>query len=197
MGQSPSTASMDIKLASSRRPARAVGYLAQGRRADGNGGGTAGTSLAGVVAASVTNNHTSESPHPVPPRRRGTGSNRNPPPPASRLGQTSTPKRAGGRHLDGVEAEPQSPCTEAPVESPDENPDDAPLKLTNKPIRIAMWNMCRQGTRKDPSGRKKIRFVEQVMTLENIDVLVLTETHTTSVPVSHRVRVLEQTGLAA
>lgn len=36
-----------------------------------------------------------------------------------------------------------------------------------------------------------------MLTLENIDIMVLTETHTTSLPCSRRVQVLEQTGLAS
>ena len=41
-----------------------------------------------------------------------------------------------------------------------------------------------------------MRLVEHLLTLEDIDVLVLTETHTVSLPVSRRVQVLEQSGLA-
>jgi len=176
----PLHSSMEYKLASSRRPAKAVGYPAQGRGADGDGGGTAGTSLAGVVAASVTNNHECETPHPAASRRRAAGSNRDPPP-SPNMGQTSAPKRAGGTLLDGAEAEPGDP----------------PIQLTRRTFRIATWNMCGQGTRDDQGSKGKMRFAEQLMTLENIDILVLTETHTTSLPCSRRVQVLEQSGLAA
>ena len=179
-GAIPLHSSMEYKLASSRRPAKAVGYLAQGRGADGDGGGTAGTSLAGVVAASVTNNHECETPHPAASRRRAAGSNRDPPP-SPNMGQTSAPKRAGGTLLDGAEAEPGDP----------------PIQLTRRTFRIATWNMCGQGTRDDQGSKGKMRFAEQLMTLENIDILVLTETHTTSLPCSRRVQVLEQSGLAA
>jgi len=71
---------MDYKFTSSRCPAKAVGYPAQSHGADGDSGGTAGTSLAGVEAASVSNNHESEIPHPAAPRRSATGSNHDPPP---------------------------------------------------------------------------------------------------------------------
>jgi len=80
-GAIPLHSSMEYKLATSRRPARAVGYPAQGQQADSDGGGTAGTSLAGVVAASVTNNHICEIPHPAASRRRAAGPNGDPPPP--------------------------------------------------------------------------------------------------------------------
>jgi len=179
-GAIPLHSSMDYKLATSRRPAQAVGYPAQGRGADGDGGGTAGTSLAGVVAASVTNNHKCETPHPAVPKRRTVGSNSDPSP-SSVSGQTLAPKGAGGKLLNGAEAEP----------------DDPPIKLTNKPFKLATWNMCGQGTRQDPTSRRKIRFAEQLMVMEDIDILVLTETHTTSLPASCRVQVVEQTGLAA
>jgi len=179
-GAIPLYSSMDYKLATSRRPARAVGYPAQGQGADGNGGGTAGTSLVGVVAASVSNSHTRENPHPAPPRRRVAGSNSDPPPPSSGSGQISAPKRAGGRLPDGAETAPEDP----------------PLVLTKKPFKIATWNMCGQGSRAAPKDKAKICLVEHLLTLEDIDILVLTETHTVSLPVSRRVQVLEQSGLA-
>jgi len=179
-GALPLHSFMEYKLATSRCPTQAVGYPAQGRGADSDGGGTAGTSLAGVVAASVTNNHKREIPHPAVPGRSAAGSNRDPSP-SLVPGQNSTPKRAGGKLPDRVEAEPEDP----------------PIQLTRKPYRVATWNMCGQGTRQESDSKKKMRFAEQIMTLEDIDVLVLTETHTTSLPCSRRVQVLEQTGLAA
>jgi len=141
---------------------------------------TAGTSLAGVVAAGVSNSQLCENPHPVAPPRRATGSNRDPPPPSSGSGQTSAPKRARGKTPDGAGAEPEDP----------------PLVLTKKPFKLATWNMCGQGSRAAPKEKVKIRLVEHMLTLEDIDMLVLTETHTVSLPISRRVRVLEQSGLA-
>jgi len=179
-GAIPLHSTMDYKLATSRRPTKAVGYPAQGRGADGDGGGTVGTSLAGVVAASVTNNHNSENPHPAALWRSAAGSNGNPPP-SPNMGQTSAPKRARGKLPDGAEAVP----------------DDPPILLTWRSFRIATWNMCGQGTKAELSSRAKLRFAEQLMTMEDIDILVLTETHTTSLPSSRRVQVLEQSGLAA
>jgi len=171
---------MEYKLASSKRPAKAVGYPAQGRGADGDSGGTAGTSLAGVVAASVTNNQNGENPHPAAPRRRAAGSNCDPPPSPS-MGQTSAPNRTGGKFPDGAEAEP----------------DDPPIQLTRRSFKVATWNMCGQGMRTGPNNTDKMRLAEQLMTTEDIDILVLTETHTTSLPCSRRVKVLEQSGLNA
>jgi len=179
-GAIPLHSSMEYKLATSRRPAQAVGYPAQGRGADGDGGGTAGTSLVGVVAASVSNSQICENPHPAPPRRRAAGSNSDPPPPSSESGQTSAPKRTGGRFPDGAEAEPE----------------DSPLVLTRKPFKLATWNMCGQGSQSAPRDKTKMRLVEHLLTLEDIDILVLTETHTVTLPVSRRVQVLEQSGLA-
>jgi len=179
-GALPLHSSMEYKLATSRRPAKAVGYPAQSRGADGDGRGTAGTSLAGVVAASVSNSQICENPHPVAPPRRAAGSNRNPPPPSSGSGQTSAPKRVRGKTPDGAGAEPVDP----------------PLVLTKKPIRLATWNMCGQGSRAAPKDKAKMRLVEHLLTLEDIDILVLTETHTVSLPTSRRIQVLEQSGLA-
>jgi len=56
--------------------------------------------------------------------------------------------------------------------------------------------MCGQGTRDAPRNKLKIKLVEHLLTLEDIDIMVLTETHTTSLPNSRRVQVLEQSGLA-
>jgi len=179
-GAIPLHSFMDYKLATSRRPARAVGYPAQSRGADGDGGGTAGTSLAGVVAASVSNSQKRENPHPVAPPRRAIGSNCDPPPPSSGSGQTSAPKRVRGKTPDGAEAEPKDP----------------PLVLTKKPFKLATWNMCGQGSRAAPREKVKMRLIEHLLTLEDIDILVLTETHTVSLPVSRRVQILEQSGLA-
>jgi len=133
-----------------------------------------------VVAASVSNSHIRENPHPAPPRRRDAGSNSDPPPPSSGSGQISAPKRARGRFPDGAETAPEDP----------------PLVLTKKPFKIATWNMCGQGSRTAPRDKAKTRLVEHLLTLEDIDILVLTETHTTSLLVSQRVQVLEQSGLA-
>ena len=91
-----------------------------------------------------------------------------------------TPKRTGGRLPDGAETAPEDP----------------PLVLTKKPFRIATWNMCGQGSRTAPKDKAKMRLVEHMLTLEDIDILVLTETHTVSLPVSRRIQVLEQSGLA-
>jgi len=179
-GQSPSTApwitdsqAQDVLQRLSATRLRAVGLTVTAE-------GQQGTSLAGVVAASVTNNQNSENPHPAAPRRRAAGSNCDPSP-LTTSGQTSAPKRAGGTLLDGAEAVP----------------DDPPIELTQRTFKIATWNMCGQGTRKEPNDTGKLHFAEQLMTLENIDILVLTETHMTSLPSSRRVQVLEQSGLAA
>ena len=75
LGQSPSSNLMfKFKLASSR-PAQAVGYQAQGLRADGDSGATAGSSLVGVGAASANGNHTCEIPSPVASQQSASGPN--------------------------------------------------------------------------------------------------------------------------
>jgi len=71
------------------------------------------------------------------------------------------------------------------------------MNLQKRSFKLATWNMCGQGTRTAPNSKEKLRFAEQLMFLEDLDVLVLTETHTTSLPVSWQVRVLEQSGLAS
>jgi len=171
---------MEVKAATSRCPTKAVGYLAQSRGADGDGRGTAGTSLAGVVAASVSNSHNSEFPHLVASTRSTTSSNCDPSPPTG-SGRTSAPKGATGRLTNGVEGEPIAPT----------------MPLQNRTFKLATWNMCGQGTKTATNSREKLRFAEQLMSLERIDILVLTETHTTMIPTSRHVDVVEQTGLAS
>jgi len=68
--------------------------------------------------------------------------------------------------------------------------------LTEEPFKLATWNMCGQGSRSAPRDKAKMRLVEHLLTLEDIDVLILTETHTVSLPVSRQLQVLEQSGLA-
>jgi len=133
-----------------------------------------------VVAASVTNNHTSEIPHPAASKRRAAGPNCDPPP-SPNMGQTSAPNRTRGKLPDGAEAAPNDP----------------PIQLTRRSFKVATWNMCGQGTKEKQNSTEKLRFVEQLLTVENIDVIVLTETHTTSLQSSRRVQVVEQSGLAA
>jgi len=176
----PLLSNMEYKAATSRRPARAVGYPAQGRGADSDGGGTAGTPLADVVAASVSNSHKCEIPHPMVSKQSALGSNGDLPP-THKADQTSAPERARGRSPNGAKAESQA----------------INMKLQNRVFKLATWNMCGQGTKTASNSREKMRFAEQLMSLEQIDILVLTETHTVSLPSSRRVDVLEQTGLAS
>jgi len=176
----PPLSNMEVKAATSRCPAQAVSYPAQGRGADSDGGGTAGTSLAGVVAASVSNSHKHESPHPVASSQRAAGSNCDLSPLAG-IDQTSAPKGARGRLVDGAEGESDVPT----------------MPLQNRTFKLATWNMCGQGTKSATNSKEKMRFVECLLSLERIDAMVLTETHTVSIPASCGVDVIEQTGLAS
>jgi len=100
--------------------------------------------------------------------------------PNHEVDQTSAPKRARGRSPDGAKGESQA----------------TGMKLQNRLFKLAMWNMCSQGTKSALNSKEKMRRAEQLMSLEEIDIMVLTETHTVSLPASRRVDVLEQTGLA-
>jgi len=135
---------MEYKAATSRCPARAVGYPVQGHGADSDGGRTVGTPLAGVVAASVSNSHKHETPHPAASMRSTAGPNYDLPPPPIGSDQTSAPKRARGRHPDGAEAESEDP----------------PMTLVRKSFNLATWNMCGQSTRMAANSREKMCFAE-------------------------------------
>jgi len=130
---------MEYKTTTSRRPAKAVGYPAQSRGADGDGGETAGIPLAGVVAASVPNSHKCENPHPAMSKRSAVGSNHDPPPPIG-PDQTSAPKRARGRSPDGAEAESNGPQ----------------MTLQKRSFKLATWNMRGQGTRTVANSKEKL-----------------------------------------
>ena len=187
-GAIPLISNMDFKLATSRRPAQAVGYPAQSQGADGDGGGTAGTPPVGVGAIGVTNNQLCENPL-LPASQRSAGRTKSNPRPISTAGSSSGPNRCVGACPDGSEPTPSAvspnPC------------DPADIPLLDRTFRIATWNMNGQ-TRIGVSRatEQKLPFAEKLLHVENLDVLVLTESHTGALDVSGSMIVLSQTGLA-
>jgi len=182
-GAIPLLAAMDIKLATSRRPAQAVGYPAQGRGADGDGGGTAGTPPVGVGAIGVSNSQPCEFPLP-PASQRSVGGAKSNPRPLSTAGSNLVPNGRAGAPPDGTRATPnaRSPTPE--------------VVLQNRTFRIATWNMCGQLKRSDQAQRK-LPFAERLLLLEGLDLLLLTETHEEALSASPSVRVLGQSGMAS
>jgi len=180
-GAIPLLAAMDFKLATSRRPAQAVGYPAQGRGADGDGEGTAGTLPVGVGAIGVTNSQSCEIPL-LPASQRSVGrtkGNLRPPPMA---GSRPAPNSCVGAPPNGA-----GPMPSASSPSPE-------LVLQDRSFRVATWNMCRQ-TRNQPPKARKLPFAESLLTLENLDLLLLMETHMESLAPSRASVVLGQAGM--
>ena len=163
------------------RPARAVSYPAQGRGADGGGGRTAGTPPAGVAVAGADGSHTSESPH-LSESRRSSGSSNNDPSP-------SPPHRR-----------PLSPVPGAALGKPASGPGPAVrpsnFALKKRTFRIGTWNMNGRFGTKDGSRFAKLPLAEDIMAVEKVDILVLTETHSMDLAPSLRTRILGQTGVS-
>ena len=173
---------MDFKLTTSRRPAQAVGYPAQGRGADSDGGGTAGTPPVGVGAIGVTNNQLCEIPL-LSVSQRSTGSPNSDPHSLSTAGSSPEPDGCEGAPLNGSGT---TPCARSPTSR---------FSLKDRSFTVGMWNMARQATRVQGHLRWKFPFVEGLLKVEKIDLLVLTETHTSSVAASKATNVLYQSGL--
>jgi len=181
-GAIPLLAAMDIKLATSRRPAQAVGYPAQGRGADGDGGGTAGTPPMGVGAIGVSNSQSCEIPL-LLASQRSVGRTKGNPRPLSTAGSRPGPTSCAGAPPDG-----SGPTPNAGSPSPR-------VRLKNRKFKVATWNMCGQTSAKDGKVVSKVPFTEQLMLLERLDLLVLTETHTESPQFSRGRTILGGTSL--
>ena len=173
---------MDFKLITSRRPAQAVGYPAQGRGADGDGGGTAGTPPVGDGAIGVTNSHSCEIPL-LPASQRSAGRAKGNPRPLPTAGSRPESASCAGAPPDGSGPTPNAGSSTSRV------------RLKNRKFRIATWNMCGQTSARDRRIVSKIPFTEQLMMLEHLDLLVVTETHTDSPPFSRGRTVLGGTSL--
>ena len=177
----PLLTNMNSTTTRNPRPARAVGYPAQGRGADGGGGRTAGTPPAGVVVAGAIGSHTCESPHLSESRRSSDSLNNYPsPPPPHRRPPSPGPSAALGTPASGP--------------GPAAKPSDFALK--KRSFRIGTWNMNGRYGIKDSSRFAKLPLAEDIMAVEKIDILILTETHTVDLTPSLRTRVLGQTGIS-
>jgi len=173
---------MDFKLTTSRRPTQAVGYLAQGRGADGDGGGTAGTPPVGVGAIGVTNSQLCENPL-LLASQRSVGRSKGNPCSSPTAGSSPEPDSCAGAPPDGSGTMPNARSRASCV------------RLKDRRFRLATWNMCGQTANKDGKIVSKAPFTEQLMLLEQLDLLVLTETHTTTHPFSRGQAILGSTSL--
>ena len=178
----PPFSNMEYKLATSRCPAQAVGYPAQGRGADGDGGGTAGTPPVGEGAIGVTNSRICENPL-LSASQRSVGRPKGNPRPLSTAGSSPGPERCAGAPPDGS----------GPM--PDAKSLISQIRLKERKFRLATWNMCGQVANKDGKIVAKVPFAEQLMLLEDLDLLILTETHTDAPPFTRGRTVLGSTSL--
>ena len=178
---SPHFTNMNSTTSKHPRPARAVGYPAQGRGADGGGGRTAGTPPAGVAVAGAVGSHTSESPHLSESRRSSDSSNSDP--------SSSLPHRR-----------PPSPGPKAALGTPASGPGPVAkpsnFALKKRSFRVGTWNMNGRFGIKNGSRFAKLPLAEDIMAVEKVDILVLTETHTMDLAPSLRTRILGQTGIS-
>ena len=171
---------MNYKLATSR-PAQAVGYQAQGLGSDGDGGETAGVPSVGVGAADALGNQSCENPLPgcVPWSRPGP--NHYPVPP-SVFGRAQHAGQSGGLGNPSIRLAPAAKS--------------APVRLKPRTFRFGTWNM-NGWVWLSPEKKKlaKSPFAEGLLHLEKLDVLILTETHSTSFSHSRSVSLLCESGL--
>ena len=147
------------KLASSR-PAWAVGTSDNHRRTDGNGGRTAGTPLVGVEATSANSSQPCKTL-----------------PPIASTSVLSAPMVSWHSRL-------HSPPTAAPQSGPasevgashigSDSVAATHVPLKPRSFRIATWNMNGQS---DSTNIPKICRALDIMSLERVDLLALTETH--------------------
>ncbi len=182
---------MIYKLATSH-PAQAVDTSDNSRRVDGDGGGAAGTSLAGVGAVSAIGNHACETPfqfqftgadlEPTTSRRSRISRNSRTP----SFGAVRSPgitRSSGNVSLPpGGEAARRIADFLPPVDRSDPVNNVHPLApgiapsvpLKKRCFHIGTWNT--RG-RFGPSNLSKFATAKMIMRLEKVDVLVLTETH--------------------
>ena len=175
-----------FKLASSH-PAKAVGIPDNCTGADGDGGRTAGTPPEGEGASGANNSHLCEIP--LPQVSTGIPGAQT----ASHRSRLCSPRSgaalrvtSAGRHL-GSQSGEVDPEAASSASSP-------PVTLRPRTFRIGTWNM--QGSC-DPKKRPKIHRAAGFMSIERIDLLIVTETHhiPDSPPSPHGVRVLSHSGV--
>ena len=180
-GNPPPTNLMNkYKLASSH-PARAVGYQAQGLGADGDGGATAGGSLVGVGATSANGNHTCKTPSPVASQQSASGPNGD-----LLSSPTGRAQYPGPSEMPGTSS--RGPRSAAMA---------SPIRLKNRTFRIGTWNMRGKEGTFDGQPTLKSSLAEELLLLENIDILVLTETHSIDFSVSCKSTLLGHTGISS
>ncbi len=204
---------MIYKLASSR-PAQAVDTSDNSRRVDGDSGGAAGTSLAGVGAVGANGNHPCEIPfqfqftgtvaEPTTSRRsRISRTSRTPPFRAVQSPGLTSPLGKDSLPPGGVTAQ-RIVDFFSPIDHSDPinrvhplHPAATPsVPLRKRCFRIGTWN---SRGRFGPSNSPKIATAKMIMKLEKVDVLVLTETHSPadSPPSVRGLNVLSHTGISA
>jgi len=174
---------MDFKLATSRHPTQAVGYPAQGRGADGDGRGTAGTPPVGVGAIGVLNSQICENPLLSVSQRSADRTKGNPRPPLT-AGSSPGPDSCVGAPPDGSGTMPSA-------KSPSSR-----FSLKDRSFVVGTWNMAGQTTKVQGSVRRKLPFVEGLMKVEKIDLLVLTETHAVDLASTKITNVLYHSGFS-
>jgi len=69
------------------------------------------------------------------------------------------------------------------------------MRLKDRKFRLATWNMCGQINNKDGKAVPKVPFTEQMMLLERLDLLILTETHAATPNFSRARTILGSTSL--
>ena len=186
LGQSPTTNIMNSNQGSSI-PCRLSATLPRAWGPDGDSGGTAGTPLAGMGAASSlrfnSQGHSSEIPFHGSYNQRPSQTN-------SKL-KTYSPSHS----LPSLVSQSSGVGSAMGYASlPPEGVDTTPpcIKLKPRAFNIGTWNINSMTGRDGTTSYPKIPLMEDLFSLANLDLLLITETHcpTTSIQTSQKVHVL-------
>jgi hypothetical protein len=160
------------------RPAQAAGELRLEPDTGGNGGETAGDPLVGVGAASANGSQPCETPHLYASYRRVRRTNSKPCSSSPRESQSTGYKEASGTG------------SEYPSGADEPSP-----TLKPRTFRIGTWN-TQGSSRKNANNKtyRKLPLAEDIMFVEKLDLLILTETHSDNLICLNKTLALTQTG---
>ena len=190
---------MDYTLDTHPHPAKAVGYLAKGRGTDGDGGTTAGSPSTGEGAVGENISQQRETPLLRTPSRSVRSANHDPDdllssPPAQR---NDARRPQGNAHAVSTPAADQQFTTHHAAHVVGNTArSKVNVRLRPRTFKFGTWNMQGRVYTRDGPRSAKIQFAEELILLEKLDLLVLTETHSLSLLHSRRIVTLCQSGIS-
>ena len=190
---------MDYIPDTPQHPAQAVGYPAEGRGTDGDGGATVGSPSAGERAVGEDISQQCENPLLCASTRSAWSANRDP---DERLNAYPAPRQdphlplGNGGMVSMPVAGPPHYTNLAPTAQSRAACSKVKVKLRPRVFKIGAWNMQGRICTRDGKRTNKMQYAEELVLLERLDLLVLSETHSMTLTHSRRVVTLCQTGLS-